>query len=224
MCRSSKVIQLPYFILASVLFYGCISPMNSSFESARMLRRGEIELTGGYSKYSSAKRDFPNTGSKNFGGRIGIGISDKFNLKAEYIRIAPINELDTALNYMHIAPKFSFIDDYFAVSPTIGFYFNQYNTPILSIELKLLGTYPASEKFDVTFAPKIIFLTPLDEPTAVPSYGLNLGFGLSTDLSVWAIRPEAGLVFSEAGGSPYWNIGIGLIYVLNHQMKINKKN
>ena len=182
----------------------CVAPINSSFESARMLEKGDVELMGGYARYSVHDANEFESSNSNITARIGIGVTDKFNLKARYTRLTtPGGGSKAGMNYFEIAPKFSLKEDKIAAVVPLGFYFSK-GAKYSVVSPKLLFTYPQSKKFDLTLAIKsdIYFSGGI-------MFGANLGAGFSSDLDKWAIRPEIGLM---SGG--IWNAGIGVMVTI----------
>jgi hypothetical protein len=210
-------------LLASILFMyllsGCgFPPNNSTFESARTLGRGNVEVSGHYSKYSYQSSQFNTTDFssydktiefENYGYRIGLGITDNFDLKTRYERIMRNGE---GINYLEISPKFSTSKNKGAFLIPLGVYFSGEGNNTYVLSPKFIHTYSSSNNSDFSFCTKAdIFLT----KSHTILLGINLGAGFSSDLSKWAIRPELGLMFNPIHPEPIWTYGLGFNYTIS---------
>ena len=81
---------------------------------------------------------------------------------------------------------------------------------IKQIEPTYIHSFTLGKYFE--FNPSIKALIPLDSDTKDYLFVYNLGFGISSNLSKWVIRPEAGILSSpfEEGGLPHMSIGLSL--------------
>jgi hypothetical protein len=205
----SKPIFVLSLALSIILCNACIVPLNSSFESARTLKKGEVELMGNYSKYTFASDGESEVANNNIGLRIGYGISDKFDLKFRYERLTSA-EYREGYNYLAIAPKIGFLSNKIAFTVPVGAYFQSIGKDSGSdffMSPKFLFTYPANNKFEVTFATKAdIFF----EKNSDLLLGFNFGLGFSDDLDRWALRPEIGMMIDPGEKGKIWTFGIGL--------------
>ena len=195
------------------LFSACVVPVNTSFESARMLKKGDIEMSGHYSHYVFKDNGESQTTNNNYGARVGYGINNKFNVKLRYERlIAPSSESTSSygLNYIDLAPKFQLLPGKIAGTLPIGLYFDESDTKYV-ISPKLLFTYPARDKFEATLAAKADIF-PQDGGDVY--LGFNLGLGVSSNLNRWALRPELGLMVKPGDSGVAWSYGIGLCGIL----------
>lgn len=202
------------FLFTMIIFLGtaCFAPVNSSYESARTLGKGNIEASGMYSHYIAAADGETENSNDNFGLRLGYGIGEKFDASLQYLHLNTALDEEGAFNgnYFSLAFKYGLLQNYIAVSlPISAYLYNSEST--FAISPKLLFSYPFNDKFETTFASKIDFYLEEDSDAAV---GLNLGFGLSKDLNKWAIRPEAGYIFDPGEEGGYWSFGVGFNYYI----------
>lgn len=203
--------KLLLVVLLLPLFTACFAPINTSFESARMLKKGEVEAAGFYSHYAAAADGESDGINNNFGLRLGYGICDKFDLKLRYERIILVEEADSdPVNYLDIAPKYQIIPGKFAGTLPLGFYFADGESQFV-LSPKLLFTYPTSDRFEITVASKADIFP--DDETEV-YLGFNLGLGISQNLNRWAIRPELGLMINPGEEGRYWAYGVAVTGVL----------
>ncbi|MBK8969617.1 MAG: hypothetical protein IPM36_23740 [Lewinellaceae bacterium] len=188
----------------------CVVPINSSFESARMLGKGNAEAMGHYSHYLVNAEGESEAVNNNFGLRLGYGISDRFDLKMRYIRLLPKEEGASGVNYLDLAPKVAIVPGIFAGTMPIGLYFAEDETQWV-FSPKLLYTYPANNMFEATLAAKADIFPDDDGEVYL---GFNLGFGMSQNLDRWAIRPELGFMVNPGESGTIWSFGIGFNAVL----------
>lgn len=192
------------------LFASCVAPLNTSYESARMLGKGETELTGSYTHYTVSSEGESDAINNNYGVRLGFGFNDIFNLKLRYERLAPTSEDASGVNYIDIAPKFQIVKGKIAGTLPLGLYFDGDDSEFV-LSPKFIFTYPANDKFEVSLATKAdIFPGDVDNVYL----GFNLGLGISSDLNRWAIRPEAGLMIDPGESGAYWAFGVGIVGVI----------
>jgi len=206
-----KYLILPILLISISLFTGCFAPVNSTFESAKLLKNNDIELQGSYSGYYGGN-EFINI-NNNFGFGIAYGVSDNYNLKLRYERIV-INhpfelfgdEIDIGgVHFLELSNKFSLVEDNIAIAVPFSLYLFDDEGGFLMFDPRLFFTIGNSNTFEFNIIPKahIIFGGGFG---FMP--GLNLGIGLSSDLRKWAIRPEVGF-------DGYFTFGIGLSYYIN---------
>ena len=108
------------FITSFILFallQGCFAPINSTFESARLLKVGEAEYQGHYSGYYFLGTDY-NSGISNcnFGLSVSAGVTERYNIRFRYERlnIVPYNYrigssqyfVSGSSNYLEFGNKF----------------------------------------------------------------------------------------------------------------------
>src|SRR3954469_22706436 len=102
-----RVFNLTAFtLLLSPLFFSCgvVLPVSSQFENASTLKKGGVEVEGQYSAYLVSAEG---TVNKNFGVKIGYGLTDKFDLKLRYENLAPVMDEGDGqkTNYFSVIPK-----------------------------------------------------------------------------------------------------------------------
>jgi hypothetical protein len=129
-----------------------------------------------------------------------------------------LDEEDLTLDwhYAEISAKFSFIKDKLAFSAPLGFYFFSGGYTLYVFDPRLIYTYRANDNFSLSIIPKGHIFFGGGGAALMP--GLTLGFGLSSDLDQWAIRPEVGY-------DGYVYAGAGFCYFFNNKkapLKINE--
>lgn len=184
----------------------CIVP----YESARMLPKGAFELKAANTygvELDESEAALDNVG---LGFGLGYGISDRVNAKIRFERHF-LSDAQGAVNFLSFGPKFALVPDKFAMMFPVGLYFGDGNST-WGLHPGFLFTLPAkSNRFETTFGARTdIFL----ESESDLLIGLNLGFGFSNNLDVWAIRPDLGLVFSPGERGSVFTFGVGVNYNL----------
>ncbi len=213
------------------MFSCAFVPVNNQYEKAGTLKKGNMELSGNFSRNSISGDGGSEGINNNIGFRVGYGVSDKFDLKIRYERLMPTrkNEEDfSGANYFSIVPKIALIPDQMSLLMPLSFYTfkNQFNDAstnesLTSFAPQILYTITgAKKKSDFTFGLKADFLFGGggdDNNGAALIPGLTLGAGFSSDLNKWAIRPEIGASFLGAGA--FINYGIGLQVIISGKKK-----
>lgn len=207
-----------YLLIPVMLLSACVAPVNSAFESAKMLKKGEVEVQGNSSAYLNTEPhvyDLQNV-NNNFGAAITVGVSEKYNAKLRYeALVLTTNQyqvLDTSFtiprvfNYVELGNKISLVKDKLAINIPLGFYIVGEGVTML-LKPRLLITISNSQYFELNIIPRAhIGIT--DDLTVFPS--LNIGLGLSKDLNKWAFRPEV-------GWDGHFTAGIGFSYFIKRK-------
>lgn len=206
----TKIILL---FLISVLLVGCFAPLNLSYDSAKTLNKGQIEVQGAYSRYYAPNDSLPSSFiNSNYGFSVGYGVTDKFNLKFRYEYISPTYTFQrvfsgisanfkgmNSLSYFEINNKLRLVKDNLAISLPIGGYIynstslNSHNAGLgwMSFDPRLYLTFfRSSDVFELTIIPKAHILFGMFGGYGL--LGISMGMGFSSDLDMWAIRPEIG--------------------------------
>jgi hypothetical protein len=192
---------------------GCFAPVNLTYDSAKTLNKGQLEIQGMYSSYN-VTNDTLKTAliNSNYGGSIGYGITDKYTMKIRYEYIDPtitfqkvfgeISEDFTGMNsmsYFEVNNKLMFIKNNLSLSLPVGAYF--YNSKVVDVKNGGMGWFTFDPRLYVTFFRK----TNIFELSVIPKLhvlvgtfggyvmpGISLGMGFSSNLDKWSVRPEIG--------------------------------
>jgi hypothetical protein len=213
-----------------ILITGCVSmaPVSNSFESAKTLDKGQIDLMGNYSIAFISGED--ETGAKqtdqtnnDFGFRIGYGIANRFDLKLRYERLIPVTQEDkdmlNGINYFGLTPRYSIVKNILTGGLGLGLYtyrikesegMDAFSDSDFAISPGLALTLPADKNFDVTLGTKFDFFT----EGGGNLWNLNLGLGISSDDSKWSLRPEVGLIKDLDNFSEYSWFTAGIAFIL----------
>jgi len=208
-----------------VTLFSCHAPVNLMHDSAKMLEKDELKLTGNYGNYLTLAGKTKLT--ENYGLSIDYGISDKYNMGVHYERInssiftleeeIEIEELtdlwDTTvpldLNYIRINNKFSLKKDKIAVGLPAEVYFNT-DGFLTGFSPHLIFTLGNNRFVESNISPKVnmFFTTGENQIYGAVLPGISIGLGLSSNLDKWAIRPEIGYQAGILGANISWGIGI----------------
>ena len=183
-----KPIYLLFAPFSLILLSGCvyITPQNLNFDSAKMMKKKSIEIQGNASLY-------PDFEQMNFGGKIGIGVSENYNIKLRYEAMLSKNYNNRLeWNYFEIDNKLR-LAKWCALSLPLGGYSSQvYNERWLHFKPSLYFTATFNNKVDISIIPKGQLLWEKKTVGILSYFGLSIGAGFSSNLDLWAIRPEFG--------------------------------
>jgi len=205
--------------IITLFFSSCaLSPVGTHYESAKSLKKNQLEVTGSFTHYEAADDEESNLLSNyNFGFRAGYGISDQFDIKVRYEILTPIDdEVRDLINPVHfgsIEPKFSFANNKFAVKLPLNIYssdFSDGSNPVYSMSPTFMGTADLKQnKIETTFSATYHYFFYND---LIPIMAFNFGLGFSSNLEKWAIRPELGVLI---GSHVFFGIGYNYNFDLN---------
>jgi hypothetical protein len=203
---------------ASAVTTSCIvAPVSTNYESARSLKKNNLEATGNFTSYSASTDGESEVSNRNYGVRVGYGITDNFDIKLGYERCIPVWEIEdesiSGVNFFSFSPKYTFIENTFAVKLPLNIYsFNDGDESegYFAINPTIMGTLPINDNFEFGLSAGYqVFFE--DDLSDFLSFGL--GFGFSSDLDRWAIRPELGYQFApEESDLGFFNFGLSLSY------------
>jgi hypothetical protein len=204
-----------YFVTLLYLLQSC-APVFSDLQSARLVGRGNIEVTPSFSTVSFAE-DGESEGIQNhIGTQAGFGLSDKVDLRLRFEHIWLKDDGSYNEQIFGIGPKFKLKENVFALYLPFGFAFSDISES-LEFQPTLLMTLPLSpNKIDFNTSAKGIlqFCDGCDALVAV-----NLGFALSEDLNRWAFRTEYGHLYNPGEQGHYGQLSVGFSYIFLKKVK-----
>lgn len=196
--------------LAFIIFgtQSCL-PVFSEMQSARLVGRGNAEITP-YISAASIAEDGDSEGIQNEAGVMAaLGVGEKMDLRIRYVNVwEKGGAFGDGISALSIGPKFSLMENRIAAYLPVGRALGNSTSDSWEFLPTMLFTVPVIEnKLEVTLSPKYIFTFCEDCQDYV---ALNLGLAISSDLSRWAIRPEYGhlYVFGESGHGRHFSIGV----------------
>jgi hypothetical protein len=214
-----------FYLSAKYLVGSCaLAPIGSHYERAQTIQKGDLQVSGNIERYDGLQDGNYQESNYNYGGVLGYGICDKFDLKLRYQRMVGFDEVygedePAKHNFFSISPKYMLIDRKLSVKLPLNWYHSaQEENIVFAIAPAVLGTLPISENFDLTGG--IQYQHPFEEAFD-GFFGLTFGIGASSNMDVWSIRPEFGWqsTLKEGDGS-YFNYGLAFIY--NFDLGANK--
>jgi hypothetical protein len=204
----SKVLSvrnaLTFLVVAAALAFaaGCIAPF-SDLQSAKMLGKGNYEVTPGYSAYLAEDEGDMNKIQDHFLVQGGYGLSNFLDLRLRYEHAsATLMEGDSVTaNILAFGPKMRLAKNWLALYVPIGFAFGgdvESSSESWQLHPTLLMTLPIGKFMELNPSAKLMI--PLSGAEGLQTlYAFNLGLALSTDVRKWAIRPEVGLCTTFEG-------------------------
>ncbi len=194
------------FLLACVLciLYGCV-PVFSDLQSARLLGPGKIEITPGFSTVGISSEGESEHVQNHYGGQVGIGILNGLDFRLRYERFD-----DPSANVLGFGPKFRLYKNHAALYVPVGFAFGgdiEDPADIWSTHPTLLFTVPVARYLEINPSAKVMIPFQKGQDTLD---AFNLGTAISSDVTKWAIRPEAGICFNPGESGLFWQFSIGL--------------
>lgn len=181
-----------WILLLMPVLASCVAPVNLPFESARMLKKGEVDVQGNLSAYL----DDGVLVNTNYGAKVGYGLSDEHTLKLRYERLQPAYARDQSLSLFTV--NYSEPVDFFEFESKLktgrrsaaGIALAYYSFDVVSVEPRYYITFSNPRNtLECTLTPKLhVFVS--QSISVFP--GLSFGLGLSSDLDRWALRPEVG--------------------------------
>jgi hypothetical protein len=224
-----KYLLLAAGLLASFSFFSCVTvaPVNAGYEKAGTLGKGNIELSGNYTRYIVSSEGESEAINNNYGFKAGYGLSDKFDLKLRYEKLVPVDQDPGSkfkANYISFIPKYSLMDKKLSLLMPVSRYTlkdqdldgREVKDHSYSIAPQIIRTFTSkSNQADFSIGLKGDYIINTGEDAENDFLlGFNAGAGFSNNLNKWAIRPEAGYLFKPGEGIGFWNLGVGLQFIL----------
>jgi hypothetical protein len=184
----------------------------ANMQSARTVERGEYRIaayaTGAEQSYHGRREPVAN----EYGGLFGFHAGARSELQIRFHRIQ-FTEDDDGYNFTSIGPKIGAVEDILAVALPIGFYWGADIDALQTFQVHpgLQLTAPLNKYLEVNTAGK--FILPLN--TDMQKWGVvNIGLGLSSDTSRWALLPEVGFAWnlSESDAASLFSYGVALAF------------
>jgi len=178
---------------------GCVAPF-SDLQSAKLLGRGNVEVTPSYSSVSLTADGDTQHIQSHYGVQAGYGLFGFMDLRLRYERIdATIEEESIGVNVFGFGPKFRLLKNWLALYVPVGFAFGPdvESSQSWQVHPTLLATWALGKSIEINPSAKAMIPFQGDTGTL---YAFNLGMALSTDVSKWAVRPEIGICTDFTGG------------------------
>ncbi|HEU4632477.1 MAG TPA: hypothetical protein VFS22_00740 [Flavisolibacter sp.] len=224
-----KYLLLTAGLLASLSFVSCVTvaPVNAGYENAGTLGKGNVELSGNYTHYVVSSEGESEAINNNYGFKAGLGLSDRFDVKLRYEKLIPVNlEEDSKFkaNYVSVIPKVSLKDRKLSFLMPVSRYDltdedldgKKIKDHSYSIAPQIIRTFTSkTNQADFSIGVKGDYIINTGEDAENDFLlGFNIGAGFSNNLNKWAIRPEVGYLFKPGDGIGFWNMGVGVQFIL----------
>jgi hypothetical protein len=168
-----------------------------------------VEVSGHYSAVSFADDAESSKVQDNLGLQAAIGVGRLVDMRARYERIS-VNGEGEGTNVLGIGPKVAFVEDRVAFHLPVGLAFGGgiESSDTWEMHPTILLTAPLDGKLEVNGSAKM--LVPLTTGRGDPLVAFNVGLGISSDLTRWALRPEFGVMFNPGESGHFQHVSLGL--------------
>lgn len=204
---SARLLACAPVALALLLLSGC-APFIADQQSARLLPEGGVEVTPSFSYVSFSVEGETEHVQDHYGVRLGYGATDVLELRAMFEHVS-VEGVDEGVNLLGAGVKWALVPNQLAFYLPLGFATGgDIDTGDSgTVVPTLLGTYRTGATFEVTPSVKGIYPFTAENPELF--LGFHLGAGISTDLDVWAFRPEVGAVVNPGDEGVTWGWTVG---------------
>jgi hypothetical protein len=214
LCRSPRASLGIAVCLAALpaLLSGCAAPF-ADLQGARLAGRGNVEVTGSFSTIHFSSDSDGGEVQREYTGQLAVGGGDHTDWRFRYTRIGPPGDGgDGGLNVFGVGPKFATASQRMAFALPIGFAVGQDISvgDTFQMHPTVFFTVPAGRSFEVNLSGKAL----VSLSGGSTGFAANLGFGISSDLDRWALRPEVGVLVYPEGDGHFRHLSLGLSYNL----------
>lgn len=185
-------------LLVVALAQGCAAPIFSDFQTARVVTKGEWELT-------PVVAHLPRLGQTNAGLQAARGLGSNVELRARYVRAFTRDLGDTRfvdfdnsdISTASLGLKFSLIDGRLAAHLPVDMIIATESGTVATLHPALIATVPLTAFAEVNSSVNVIL------PPGLVSVNLGMGIG---DLGNWTVRPEVGVMLNTG----FVSVGVGV--------------
>ena len=193
--------------LAALLPVAC-APVFSDLQSARMLPRGDVEITPQGTSTWFSDPDESEHVQNHVGLQVGVGVSDRAEVRVRYERI---DLADDGANLVAAGPKVGLVPDRLALHLPIAVAFggggDGDRSSFWAAQPALIATFPVSDF--VELSPSVKYTIPINDEDGFRGLALNLGLGFGRRDGMLVVRPEAGVMFAP-DDVRYYQASVGL--------------
>lgn len=187
----------------------------NSFDRSQGLGQGVGEISGIFAHQVFSYDGETESSSNSYGLRTGYGLGDEFDIKFSWISQNSTYDFldDLKVNYFVFTPKYSIGDGKLAFAVPIGIVTSKYGEGDREHETyvtpQVLFNYPFSDIIEAGINARYIIPFVEDTDNLI---GIDVGVGISGDLSQWVVRPELGLVFNPGEEGIFLSPGVSFSY------------
>jgi hypothetical protein len=205
-----RSIRLGSGILTAVLCGWSVVGCAPVFQDARLLEKGQAEITPSFSPTYGSGGGTTEHVSNNFGVHGLFGVSERVNLGFGYGRIQPAGLASGAggINGLGFGPKFGLVKDRAALALPLTFAVGNGVDTSQSFQFHPTAIFTVPMSPNVDLNPSIGALVPFCDGCDT-LLRLNLGVGLRPGGGRAVIRPEFGILLSPGDSGSVWTFGIG---------------
>lgn len=198
--------------IASLLLNSCFV---SHMQSAKLLTRGKVEATPKYSISKYSKMDY---GTQSFGVNLGIGATEKAEIRFGYQRILPYykseyTSFDNGMNYYEIGPKISLKKDAVALYIPFSIMGSENSDEMTGEKVTptLFITKDVNDKVELNIAVSYgLYLESIGKNELQDDISFGAGLGIKAFDGKVVFRPEINCLTSfEKESGLYMSYGIG---------------
>lgn len=183
----------------------------SDFQSARTVGAGDFELTANVGTTVFGSTDDWASARHEFGGQVAYGVLNRLDLRGRYGYIAA-QDFGLSANVLRAGPEVGLLADRLSLYVPFGLAFGS------DVDVKerfefvptVLSTFHLAGGVDLIPSAKARLPVASNRNVRL---AVNLGWGLSKDLTKWALRPETGIEFNPGEGGVLWHFGVGFTFV-----------
>ena len=191
----------------AILLQNC-APVFSEMQGARLVGEDNHEFTAGYTTVSVSNDAESDALQDEYGLQYAYGLSNHTDLRFRYVHVTSESG-DINFNVIGFGPKFSLKEDIAAFYLPVGFAFGEdlEVSDTWQMHPTFLFTLPLGKNFELNPSAKALIPVGNDNDILI---AFNLGAGISTDFSKWAIRPEFGYMFDPGDDGHFTQFSIAI--------------
>jgi ABC-type Fe3+-hydroxamate transport system substrate-binding protein len=204
-------LPISFVALFILLFQTGCTPVFSELQSAKLIEKGEFEVTAAR---SSVSWDGDHV-QDHYGLQVAAGLSEKSNLRLRYEHVETddfglSNSSGLTAEVISLGLKREIDKDRIALYLPIGFAFGGdiEESETWAFHPTLLFSHSVNRYIELN--PSVKALIPLSNSNAEILVAVNLGIGISPNIDKWVIRPETGWLFDPGEEGHYTHFSIGL--------------
>lgn len=206
--RSGAALALAALALGAA---GCVTPF-AEMQGARLVGPGRSEFTAGYSYVKAGDQDSSEKAQDDIVLQGATGVSDRVDLRARYELVRTAGEYSDGeiVNVIAAGPKIGIAPGKLALYTPVGVGFGGgiESSETWSFQPTLLFTLPVSQGFEINPSAKAHIW--LNSKGADNLLAFNLGFGIGSDVTQWALRPEVGVLVDPQDHGHAWHFSLGI--------------
>ena len=193
-------------LVLSTMVSAC-APVFSDLQSAKLVGKGAVEVTPGFSSVSFADGDSGHV-QDHAGLQLATGVHDKVDLRVRYEHVWV--DGGGGVNVLGFGPKVQLFRNYAALYVPVGFAFGSDidSGKTWAVHPTLLITGQIHPNVELNWSGK--YLVPFSEDAGDDLLAFNLGLGLGPADSRWAIRPEFGWLIDPGEDGHFTQFSIGV--------------